>query len=180
MAPAECPRIFSWLRARRPAWMFAPMRVLLLALCSLALLLSLAACESPGESGRKAFLLTQRQAILSEPKGDYFIGRRYYNSNYKFWGYVRRPGEPWHDAKLVMFDENEKLAPDREINQFGVDNNVEYKLYGYFTGKTVYEPASNGFYPEFHLKGYEIRDRNPPSIFPPGTRLPDDAINHPD
>ena len=160
--------------------MFPPMRHLLSGLFLLPLLLLSAGCNGPEESGLKAARLAQRQAILSEPKGDYFIGRRYYNSNYKFWGYLRRPGEPWHDAKLVVLNENQKLAPDREIRQFGVDDNVEYKIYGRYTGDTVYEPASNHVYPEFMLTGYEIRDRSPASIFPPGTRLPDDAINHPE
>ena len=156
------------------------MRPLLLGCCLLPLLLLLAGCETPETSGLQAARLAQRQAILSEAPGDYYIGRRYYNSNYKFWGYLRKPGEPWKDAKLVMLNEKQKLAPDREINQFGVDDNVEYKIYGHYTGDTVYEPASNHVYPEFLLTGYEIRDPHPPSIFPPGTRLPDTGINHPD
>ena len=51
--------------------------------------------------------------IRSEEPGDYYIGRRYYKSDYKFWGYVRRPGQPWSSAKLVMLNEHGKLAPDR-------------------------------------------------------------------
>ena len=64
-----------------------------------------------------------------------------------------------------MFNEKEKLAPDRERLSFGSDNNYEYKLYGNFSGQTVYEPASNGFYPEFILKKYELISTNPPPIF---------------
>jgi hypothetical protein len=157
-----------------------PLPLATLVRCLLPLLLFLGACDTPEQSGLRAARLAQRQAILSEAPGDYYIGRRYYNSNYKFWGYLRRPGQPWHDAKLVMLNEKEKLAPDRELNQFGVDDNCEYKIYGHYTGDTVYEPASNRFYPEFLLTGYELRDRNPPSIFPPGTRLPNEAINAPD
>ena len=51
-----------------------------------------------------------------------------------------------------MFNEKEKLAPDREQLNFGFDNNYEYKLYGNFSGQTVYEPASNGFYPNLSCK----------------------------
>jgi len=29
----------------------------------------------------------------------------------------------------------------------------------------VYEPASNGMYPEFVLKGYELLSQTPPPIF---------------
>ena len=156
------------------------MRHILFAFGCCTLVLLLAGCESPEQSGLRAARLAQRQAIYSEPPGDYYIGRRYYNANYKFWGYLRRPGQPWKDAKLVMLNENQKLAPDREANQFGIDDNCQYRIYGKYTGDTVYEPASNRFYPEFTLTGYDLVDRNPPPIFPPGTRLPDNAISQPD
>ena len=131
-------------------------------------------------SADRAARLAQQQAVMQEPQGNYFVGRRYYNANYKFWGYVRKPGQPWHTAELVMLNENQKLAPDRELNQFGVDDNCEYHLTGHFTGQKVYEPASNRFYPEFLLTGAELTNRNPPSIFPPGGRLPATVINEPD
>src|ERR1051326_953311 len=101
----------------------------------------------------------------AEPPGDYYIGRRYFKPDFKFWGYIRRPGQDWSTAQLVMLNEKQKLAPDRERLEFGSDNNYEYKLYGHFSGQTVYEPASNGFYPEFILKGYELISSNPPPIF---------------
>jgi hypothetical protein len=103
--------------------------------------------------------------IAAEPPGDYYIGRRYYKMYFKIWGYVRRPQQPWSTAKLVMLNEKQKLAPDRARLSFGSDNNYEYRLYGYFTGQTVYEPASNGFYPEFVLKNYELISTNPLPIF---------------
>ena len=109
--------------------------------------------------------LAMAQGIAAEPPGDYFIGRRYYKPDFKFWGYVRRPGQPWTTAQLVMLNEKQKLAPDRERLAFGSDNNYEYKLYGYFTADKVYEPASNGIYPEFVLTGYELISSNPPPIF---------------
>jgi hypothetical protein len=105
------------------------------------------------------------QQIAAEPAGDYFIGRRYYKPDYKFWGYIRKPGQPWSTAELVMLNEKQKLAPDRERVDFGSDNNYEYKLYGSFSGDKVYEPASNGVYPEFVLTGYELISMNPPPIF---------------
>jgi hypothetical protein len=64
-----------------------------------------------------------------------------------------------------MFNEQRKLAPDRERNEIGSDNNYEYKLTGYFSGDTDYEPASDGFYPEFILQGYEIRNVSPSNIY---------------
>ena len=109
--------------------------------------------------------LAMSAKIEAEPPGDYFIGRRYYKQNYHFWGYVRRPGQPWSTAQLVMLNENQKLAPDREQLNFGFDNNYEYKLWGRFSGDKVYEPASNGLYPEFVLKNYELISINPAPIF---------------
>jgi hypothetical protein len=78
---------------------------------------------------------------------------------------VRRPGQPWSTAQLVVFNEKEKLAPDREQLNFGFDNNYEYKLYGRFSGDTVYDAGSNGFYPEFVLNKYELVSINPAPIF---------------
>ncbi len=81
-------------------------------------------------------------------------GRRYYNANYKFWGYIRRPRETWKSARLVVLNEQSKFAPDRALNQMGIDNNSEYKIQGRFTGETIYESASNAFYPEFVRRAF--------------------------
>src|ERR1700745_2505874 len=112
-------------------------------------------CENTPQGIQQA-RIEMGQHIAAEPAGDYFIGRRYYKPDFKFWGYIRRPGQPWSTAQLAMLNEEQKLAPDRERLEFGSDNNYEYKLYGSFSGQTVYEPARNGFYPEFIFKGYEL------------------------
>ncbi len=105
------------------------------------------------------------QAIANEPQGNYFIGRRFYRRNFFFWGYIRQPRQPWSTSKLVMLNEQKTLAPDRQANTPGSDNNYEYRLQGYFSGQTVYEPASNSFYPEFVLTGYKLISDHPPEIF---------------
>ena len=121
-------------------------------------------CETVPQGIQQA-RIEMAQRIAVEPAGDYYIGRRYYKPDFKFWGYVRRPGQPWTTAQLVMLNEKQKLAPDRERLEFGDDNNYEYKLYGDFSGDKVYEPASNSVYPEFVLKGYELISTNPGPIF---------------
>src|SRR2546430_7823255 len=126
--------------------------------------LLLAGCETV-PPGIQAAKVSMAQKYAAEMPGDYFIGRRYYKPDFKFWGYVRRPGQPWSEAQLVMLNEKQKLAPDREHLNFGSDNNYEYKLYGYFSGDKIYEPASNTIYPEFVLKNYELISTNPPPIF---------------
>ena len=126
--------------------------------------LLLAGCETTqDEYARSQSILNQ--SIAAEATGNYFVGRRFFRRNYFFWGYVRQPGRPWSTAKLVMLNEQKTLAPDRQANALGSDNNYEYRLQGYFSGQTVYEPASNSFYPEFVLTGYKVVSDHPPSIF---------------
>lgn len=133
------------------------------ALVTLLAVFALGGCETvdSGAPDRAAM----NAAIQAEQPGDYFIGRRMYKRDYKMWGWVRQPGQPWKTAKLVMMNEQTKLAPDREAGKLGSDNNYEYRLLGGFSGDLVYEPASDSFYPEFALKGYELRSSAPPRIF---------------
>lgn len=135
-------------------------------LASAFALLAFSGCESTRYEGIQSTARTAMlQNIENEPPGDYYIGRRYYKRDYKFWGYIRRPGARWGTARLVMLNEQQRLAPDRDLGRIGSDNNYEYKLYGHFSGETVYEPSSNGFYPEFILTGYELRNASPAPIF---------------
>jgi hypothetical protein len=137
---------------------------LLLSIQILAGALFLPGCQTMPQRSQQA-KIDMRNRIAAEPPGNYFIGRRYFKRDFKFWGYVRHPGQPWSSSVLVMLNEKQKLAPDRAQLNFGVDNNYEYKLYGYFSGEKVYEPASNTIYPEFVLKDYELISTNPPPIF---------------
>src|ERR1043166_7056093 len=125
-----------------------------------------AGCGTPMPSGIQQAKIDQAAKIAEGPPGDYFIGRRYFKAPvFKFWGYVRKPGQPWNTAQLVVFNEKEKLAPDREQLNFGFDNNYEYKLWGRFSGDTVYDAGSNGFYHEFVLKKIELVSVSPAPIF---------------
>jgi hypothetical protein len=136
-------------------------------------LLLLGGCVNDLTQAQITARAAMNDSIKNEAPGDYFIGRRYYKVDYKFWGFVRQPGQPWSTAKLVMMNENTKLAPDREKGILGSDHGYEYKLYGRFSGDTVYEPASNAFYPEFVLTGYELISTNPPPILTiPGSNDP--------
>jgi hypothetical protein len=146
--------------------------------------LSLSGCEttSPGPStvDDAAARAALQQAIANEPPGDYWIGRRYYNANYKFWGYIRRPRQPWKSAQLVVLNEQAKFSPDRALNTMGIDNNSEYRIQGRFTGETIYESASNAFYPEFVATSFQLISTNPTSIFPAGYRASGSDIVKPD
>src|SRR5579864_7163345 len=129
-----------------------------------AAVLFLAGCQTmPTASETAKAQMAQR--IAAEQPGDYYIGRRYFKPDFKFWGYIRKPGQPWSTSELVMLNEKQKLAPDRAALKFGSDNNYEYKLTGSFSGDKVYEPASNRMYPEFVVKSFEVISTNPPPIF---------------
>lgn len=149
------------------------LRLLLL----LAVVLGVGACETTSTDLYDRQRAAMAAAIREEPAGDYFVGRRLFKEDYKMWGWVRKPGQPWKAAQLVMMNEQQKLAPDRASGRLGTDNDYEYRLFGYFSGETVYEPASNKFYPEFVLTGYELRSTDPPLIYDsvdqtnPGVRI---------
>jgi len=128
--------------------------------------LLLAACEAPLVLQTPLDREALSAAIAGEKPGDYFIGRRFYKVDYKMWGWVKKPGEPWKQSQLVMFNEQRKLAPDRERHAIGSDNNYEYRLTGHYSGEKIYEPASDSFYPEFVLTGATVISTNPPLAFP--------------
>ncbi|WP_411845459.1 hypothetical protein AAFN60_17375 [Roseibacillus persicicus] len=115
----------------------------------------------------------RKAQIATEPRGDFYYGRRYHVHKTRFWGFLRKPGQPWSSAKLVVFNEKMGKQPDRlsEMGppgqRYGFDNNYEYRIKGYFTGEKVYEINSNQFLPEFMLTGYEQLDKDPGWLFSP-------------
>jgi hypothetical protein len=138
------------------------MRALGLCLAAAAALI-LAGCETTGSGD--GGVAAMNAAIRAEQPGNYYVARRMYKKDYKVWGWVREPGKPWKTARLVMLNEQRTLAPDRVANKLGMDNGYEYTLTGSFSGQMVYEPASDGFYPEFILQNAEVRSISPPNIY---------------
>src|SRR4029450_3092151 len=80
--------------------------------------LFLAGCETVPQGIQQARIEMAQSIAGERTTGDYYIGRRYYNPDNKFGVYVRKPGQPWSTAELVMLNEKEKLAPDRERLEF--------------------------------------------------------------
>ncbi|MEI9895109.1 MAG: hypothetical protein WDN28_14775 [Chthoniobacter sp.] len=136
-------------------------RSLALALLFTLLLFSGCATADPNLQTRQAMLAE----IKAEPPGDYFIARRYYKVDYKFWGYIRKPAKTGAPPAWSCSTNSRSSRPTATLGKIGSDNGYEYKFYGNFSGETVYEPASNGFYPEFILKGYELKNVSPAPIF---------------
>ncbi|MFK7909681.1 MAG: hypothetical protein AB8F34_03680 [Akkermansiaceae bacterium] len=157
---------------RKLLFIFLPLAVALLASsCSNGVSSSGVVYGPPNMGGPSSVERAAR--IASEPTGNFFYGRRYYIKKTRFWGYLRQPRQSANKAKLVIFNESQKRNPDRlpEVGppgqSYGFDQNYEYKIYGYYTGSTVYEVNSNQFLPEFMLTGYEVVNRNPGWLFSP-------------
>ncbi len=131
-------------------------------------------CEAVVERDKK---------ILQEPSGDYYIGRRYYMPETRFWGFLRRPNQSWKSAKLVIMDEKLTRTPDRGPEKprrgatFGTDNNVEYIVYGNYESESTYEPNSNQILPTFLARGFKIRDLNPGFLFTPSEEYHTRAVS---
>ncbi len=147
----------------------------------LAIVLVLTGCTTTGQFSAQ---LAQRDAaIAAEPRGDYFIGRRFFIDRTQFWGYVRRPGQSWDKSKLTIFNEKFTRSPDRLPEARtdggrarGYDHNWEYKLWGYYSGRRIYDPNSNLFLPEFILQRYEVISTSPGWLFKPGERFRGDRL----
>jgi hypothetical protein len=138
--------------------------------------LLLTSCATTNPSGP---LVDVRNAqIANEAPGDYYIGRRFHIERTHFWGYLRRPRQPWQEAKLVVLGENLKRAPDRlpEVPTgtsmaHGFDHNMEYRFWGRYTGRKIYDPNSNLILPEFELHRFEVLNTSPGWLFDPRERF---------
>ena len=129
-------------------------------------------------------VVAQRQRIAQEPRGSYYVGRRYWLEGTRFWGFVRRPGEPWDQAKLVVMNESKKHQPDRlpEVasgKSHGFDHNHEYKLTGHYSGQRIYDPNSDQILPEFVLTDYELVSKSPGFLFHPNQKFPNNQVPRP-
>lgn len=141
-------------------------------------LLALSSCASMSTRGPNMGMsdLTPQMRhadVANEATGDFFYARRYFVQKTRFWGYVRKPRQPWSESKLVVMNEDSAPQPDRlkedgPINaRHGYDQNYDYKITGYYTGRTIYEPASNLFLPEFKATSYRVVNKTPGWLFSP-------------
>jgi len=111
--------------------------------------------------------------IANEPRGEFFYGRRYFVKYTRFWGYLRKPQQSAKQACLVVFNESRLQAPDRLPEdgpvgrRYAFDQNYEYRIWGYYTGRKVYENYSNQILPEFQLVDYQLIDKQPGWLFRP-------------
>ncbi len=127
--------------------------------------------------------VAEREAeIARESPGDYYVGRRYYVPLTRFWGYLRRPGESWRTAKLVIMDESVVRNPDRGYEPpvkgatFGYDQNYEYLVSGSYTGEKAYDPSTDQILPVFRPTQFEVRNKKPGFLFVPSEKYREDYV----
>ncbi len=146
------------------------MRHILFRLVFLLPLLALASCETGNDSPA---MQARRAAIAAEAPGDHYIGRRFVIERTHLWGYLRRPQQSWDTSRLVIMSERMKNTPDRLPESalgnggYGYDHNHEYRIWGYFTGRKIFDPNSNLILPEFMLQNYELINPKPGFLFSP-------------
>lgn len=120
--------------------------------------------------------------IAQESPGDYYVGRRYYVPLTRFWGYLRRPGESWRTAKLVIMDESVVRNPDRGYEPpvkgavFGSDKNYEYFVFGSYTGEKAYDPSTDQILPVFRPTQFNLRNKKPGFLFVPSEEYREDYV----
>jgi hypothetical protein len=153
-------------------------RLVPLCLLCVALLPFLTSCGTTGGAEGGVDVQARNAAILAEPRGDWFIGRRYFTNKVRYWGYLRRPGHLWEQAKLVVMDERRGVTqPDRLPespsgggNAHGYDHNYEYRIWGDYTGEHCYDPNSDRELPLFAPSRFEVINREPGFLFSPRDR----------
>lgn len=147
-----------------------------------AALLMLSQCQTYSLKDDCEAIMKREAEISAEPRGDYYIGRRYYIPNTRFWGYLRKPGESWRKTELVMMDESVVRTPDRGMEPpapnavYGTDQNVEYIIRGSYTGRKAYDPSTNQVLPMFRAESYEVRNSDPGFLFKPSEEYSTDYV----
>jgi hypothetical protein len=53
----------------------------------------------------------------------------------------------------------------------GFDHNMEYRFWGRYTGRKIYDPNSNLILPEFELHRFEVLNTSPGWLFDPRERF---------
>lgn len=154
-----------------------PLRVVFSAFL-LVLSLTMSGCATNGLSAQQTAQIESRSRLIAmEPRGDYYIGRRYFIPHTHFWGYLRSPGQDWSSSRLVIMNERFQKIPNRLPEEpsdggyaYGDDHNTEYRVWGRYTGRKVFDPNSNMVLPEFELRRWEIKDESPGWLFKPSER----------
>jgi hypothetical protein len=93
------------------------------------------------------------------------------------WGWVRKKGDDWDDAKWIALQETpgHVVAPHRKLVKADADLNWEYKFWGAFVAYKAYDPRLDEQLPVFLLQGYEVIGPAAPLTIKVGPR---DRVEH--
>jgi len=91
-----------------------------------------------------------------ETEGPYLIGQRTLVEDYCGWGWVRKEGESWGQARWVAMEHNPKTCPVPHafLPRPQDDKDYLYKLYGDFAPYRAYEPQADVWVDVFRIKGF--------------------------
>ena len=89
-------------------------------------------------------------------EGPYLIGQRTLVEDYCGWGWVRKEGESWNQARWVAIEYNPKAGriPHSFLPRPQDDKDYLYKLYGDFAPYRAYEPQADVWVDVFLIKGF--------------------------
>ncbi len=149
------------------------------AICLAVFTLLLTQCATSNSlSYRHPEVKARNKVIATEnyPK-DTFIGRRYMIEEACFWGYLRRPTQPWERSFLVAMDETSLKTPDRITfgetrngKKYGYDHNYEYLIEGAYTGRSIYDSKIGVKVLEFKPTKFKLLNKNSGWLFHPNER----------
>jgi hypothetical protein len=93
------------------------------------------------------------------------------------WGWVKKNGDDWDDAKWIALQETPgvAVAPHRKLTKADGDENWEFKFWGAFAPYKAYDPHLDEQLPVFVLQGYEVIGPASPLNIKVGPR---DRIGH--
>jgi hypothetical protein len=93
------------------------------------------------------------------------------------WGWIKKNGDDWDDAKWIALQETPGLAvaPHRKLLKAEGDKDWEFKFWGKFVSYKAYDPRLDEQLPVFVLQGYQVIGPAAPLSIKVG---PPDRIQH--
>jgi len=91
-----------------------------------------------------------------DTEGPYLIGQRTLVEDYCGWGWVKKEGESWGQARWIAIEHNPKVCPPPHafLPRPQDDKDYLYKLYGNFAPYRAYEPQADVWVDVFQIKGF--------------------------
>ena len=91
-----------------------------------------------------------------ETEGSYWIGQRTLVEDYCGWGWLRKEGEGWNQARWIAIEYEQRGCPATHafLPRPGDDKDYLYQLYGDFAPYRAYEPQADVWVDVFKIKGF--------------------------